>query len=187
MLKVNSIAPEFEANAFYENRFKKVKLSHYKGKWVVLFFYPADFTFVCPTELGELANHYETLSNLGVEILGVSTDTEFVHKAWHDSSSIVKTVKFPMIADPSCRISRAYETLIEDEGISNRATFLIDPDGRIKTIELHDNSVGRDINELIRKIHAAKFVRENGSEVCPVNWKPGEKTLTPGIDLVGKI
>jgi NADH-dependent peroxiredoxin subunit C len=152
-----------------------------------LFFYSADFTFVCPTELGELANHYEQIKAEGAEVISVSVDTAFVHKAWHDESATIKKIKYPMIADPARRVCVAYGTLIEDEGLSLRATFLIDPKGILKAYEFHDNSIGRSIDELIRKLQAAKFVEEHGGEVCPMDWKPGAKTLKPGLDLVGKI
>lgn len=188
MLRINEEAPNFEANAFYEGEVKRINLIDYRGKWVILFFYPADFTFICPTEIGDLADNYERIKRLGAEILSVSTDSEFVHKAWHDSSPTIKKVKFPMIADPTANICRLYKTYIFEEGISQRGTVLIDPDGKIKTFELHDNSIGRSTEELIRKLEAAKFVRDNGGvEVCPANWKKGSKTLKPGLNLVGKI
>jgi NADH-dependent peroxiredoxin subunit C len=185
--EINQLAPNFEAEAFQEGQIKKISLDNYKGKWVVVFFYPADFTFVCPTELGEMANKYEKFRELGAEILSISTDTVFVHKAWHDSSETIKKIRFPMVADPTGEISKAYGTYIYDEGLALRGSFIIDPDGVLKTIEIHDNSIGRSADELIRKLEAAKFTRENGGEVCPANWKPGEKTLKPGLDLVGKI
>ena len=186
-LAINENAPAFEAQAFHNGQITKVKLSDYKGKWVVLFFYPADFTFICPTELGEMADHYAELQQLGVEVLSVSTDTVFVHKAWHDNSDTIKKIKFPMVADPAGQICNAYGTMIPMEGLSLRGTFIIDPDGILKTIELNDNSIGRSAKELIRKVKAAQFVRENGGEVCPASWEPGQKTLKPGLDLVGKI
>lgn len=187
MVRINDKAPGFVTKAFHEGRVKDIDLSQYKGKWVVLFFYPADFTFVCPTELGELADHYEELRNLNTEVLSVSTDTEFVHKAWWDNSETIKKIKFPMLADPTGKICKDYGTYIEEEGLSLRGTFIIDPDGILKAYEIHDNSIGRSAQELIRKIQAAQFVREHGGEACPANWKPGEKTLKPGLDLVGKI
>ncbi len=187
MVKINEKAPEFEAEAFHEGEIKKVKLSDYRGKWVVLVFYPADFTFICPTELGELAENYEKFKDMNVEILSISTDTVFVHKAWHDSSPTINKIKFPMVADPTGRICRDYGTYIEDEGISLRGTFIIDPEGVLKAYELHDNSIGRSSAELMRKIQAAQFVEEHPGEVCPVNWEPGKETLKPGLDLVGKI
>ena len=187
MVEINEEAPEFTEDAYVNDEIKKINLSDYKGKWVVLFFYPADFTFVCPTELGDLADNYEKIKELGAEVISVSTDTAFVHKAWHDDSETIKKIKFPMLADPACRVCRAYGTLIEDEGLSLRATFLIDPEGKVKAFEFHDNSIGRSTEELIRRLQAAKFTKENQGQVCPMNWKPGGKTLKPGLDLVGKI
>ncbi len=187
MSKINEKAPDFTEDAFVDNDIKKISLKDYKGKWVVLFFYPADFTFVCPTELGELAKHYDEFKKLNTEIISVSTDTAFVHKAWHDTSDTIKHIKFPMLADPTRRVCTAYDTLIEDEGLSIRATFIIDPKGIIKAFEFHNNDIGRSIHELIRKIQAAKFVEDNNGQVCPMNWSPGTTTLKPGVDLVGKI
>ena len=187
MTEINQQAPAFKAKAYHQEQFKTISLEDYKGKWVVLFFYPADFTFVCPTELEELAGKYEELKKLGVEVISVSTDTEFVHKAWHDHSEAIKKVTYPMMADPTGTISKAYGVYIHDEGVALRGTFIIDPDGVLKAMEVHDNSIGRSADELIRKIEAAQFVRENGGEVCPASWKPGAKTLKPGMDLVGKI
>ena len=186
-LTINELAPDFNAEVFIDNEVKKISLFDYRGKWVVLFFYPADFTFVCPTELGDLADNYEKFKELGAEIISVSTDTVFVHKAWHDNSETIKKIKFPMLADPTTKICRKYQTLIAEEGLSLRATFLIDPEGILKAYEFHDNSIGRSSQELIRKIQAAKFVKENQGKVCPMNWEPGSETLTPGLDLIGKI
>ncbi len=186
-LEINSKAPAFEAKVFHNDEIKTVKLDNYKGKWVVLFFYPADFTFICPTELGELADHYDELKKINVEVLSVSTDTVFTHKAWHDSSPTIKKIKFPMVADPNAQICRNYGTYIAEEGLSLRGTFIVDPDGVLKAFELHDNSIGRSTKELIRKIKAAQFVREHGGEVCPASWEPGKSTLKPGLNLVGKI
>jgi NADH-dependent peroxiredoxin subunit C len=187
MVNVNDKAPEFIGEAFQNGDIKKLSLSDYKGKWVVLFFYPADFTFICPTELGELAENYSRIKELDAEIISVSTDTVFVHKAWHDTSETIKKIQFPMFADPTGKLCKAYETYIETEGLSTRATFLIDPNGIIKAYEFHDNSIGRSSKELIRKLQAAKFVNENQGQVCPVSWEPGSQTLKPGLDLVGKI
>lgn len=187
ILKIGHPAPSFTAEAFHKGEIKKVSLSDYKGKWVIVFFYPADFTFVCPTELGELADRYKEFVEQGAEILSVSTDTPFVHKAWHDASETIKKIQFPMVADPSHEISWKYNTLIEEEGVALRGSFLIDPEGVLKAFEVHDNSIGRSADELLRKLEAAKFVEEHGGEVCPANWKPGEETLKPGLDLVGKI
>ena len=180
-------APGFSAEVYHEDDIKRISLSDYKGKWVVLFFYPADFTFICPTELSEMADNYGKIKELGAEVLSVSTDTVFVHKAWHDTSAAIKKIKFPMVADPTGKICRAYGTYIEEEGLSLRGTFIIDPEGVLKAFEIHDNSIGRSAEELVRKLQAAKFVYEHGGEVCPANWKPGAETLKPGLDLVGKI
>ena len=187
MVNINEKAPDFKEDAFVNGEIKKISLNDYRGKWVVLFFYPADFTFVCPTELGELADNYEKIKKLGAEIISVSTDTAFVHKAWHDNSETIKKIKFPMLADPARRVCKNYWTLIEDDGLSLRATFIIDPNGIIKAFEFHDNNIGRSSDELIRKLQAAKFVSENKGQVCPMNWKPGAKTLKPALELVGKI
>jgi len=186
-LEINKPAPKFLAEAFHEGQIKKIALTDYIGKWVALFFYPADFTFVCPTELGDMADKYAKFQELGCEVLSISTDTVFAHKAWHDSSETIGKITFPMVADPTGKICYDYNTYITEEGVSLRGSFLINPEGVLKAYEIHDNSIGRSADELIRKLEAAKFVEENGGEVCPANWHPGEKTLTPGLDLVGKI
>ncbi len=186
MLKINEKAPVFNADAYHKEAIVKVNLEDYKGKWVVIVFYPADFTFVCPTELGELADNYDDFKSINAEVMVASTDTVFCHKAWHDSSPTIKKIEFPMLADPSGRMCREYGVLIEEEGLALRGTFIIDPDGMLKSYEINDNSIGRSSAELFRKLQAAQFVREHG-EVCPASWKPGGKTLKPGLDLVGKI
>ena len=132
VLEIGCPAPSFSAEAFVDGKIKKISLDDYRGKWVVIFFYPADFTFVCPTELGEMADKYSEFVSQGAEILSVSTDTVFVHKAWHDASDTIKKIKFPMVADPTHEISWKYGTLIEDEGVSLRGSFLIDPEGVLK-------------------------------------------------------
>lgn len=187
MIKINQSAPEFEENAYTNKEIKKIRLSDYKGKWVILFFYPSDFTFICPTELGELADKYGQFKELNAEIISISTDSAYVHKAWHDSSETIKKIKYPMLADPAHRICESYGTYILDEGLSLRATFLINPEGIIKAFEFHNNEIGRSSEELIRKLQAAKFVSENKGDVCPMNWKPGSKTLKPSLELIGKI
>ena len=187
MIQTNQKIPDIELEAFHNNEIKKIKLSDYKGKWLVLLFYPADFTFICPTELEEAANLYEEFKKSDAEILSVSTDTAFVHKAWHDSSPSIKKIQYPMLADPTGRLCKEFGTYIENEGISLRGSFIIDPDGVVKCVEIHDNSIGRNAKETLRKLKAAKFVRENKGQVCPANWDEGKKTLKPGLDLVGKI
>lgn len=185
--KIGQKAPNFEAEIYHQDQIKKIKLSDYKGKWVILVFYPADFTFVCPTELGDVADHYQEIQNLNTEVLSVSTDTVFVHKAWHDESDTIKKIQFPMLADPTGNITRSYGVYIEKEGMALRGTFIIDPEGKLKTMEIHDNGIGRSSKELIRKLQAAQFVAKYGDQVCPANWEPGKDTLKPGLDLVGKI
>jgi len=187
MIKISQQIPDFQLEAYQNDEIKKIKLSDYRGKWLVLIFYPADFTFICPTELEEAAELYEEFKKNDAEILSVSTDTVFVHKAWHDHSPAIKKVKFPMVADPTGKLCREMGTYIEEEGLSLRGSFIIDPDGILKAYEVHDNSIGRSAKELLRKLQAAKFVRENKGLVCPASWEPGKKTLKPGLDLVGKI
>ncbi|HNX94479.1 MAG TPA: alkyl hydroperoxide reductase subunit C [Holophaga sp.] len=184
---INSQLPAFTAQAFHDGKFVEIKDTDLKGKWSVLFFYPADFTFVCPTELGDMADKYDELKKIGVEVYSVSTDTHFVHKAWHDASETIKKIKFPMLADPTGTLTRAFGVHIDEEGLAYRGTFLIDPEGKVKLAEIQDNSIGRNADELFRKIQAAQFTAEHKGEVCPAKWKPGAATLKPGLDLVGKI
>lgn len=184
---INKKVTDMEFEVYQNENIKKVKLSDYRGKWVALVFYPADFTFVCPTELEELADNYEEFKKAGAEIISVSTDTVFVHKAWHDTSPAIKKIKYPMAADPTGNLSREFGTYIEEEGLALRGSFLINPDGIVKAYEIHDNSVGRSAKELLRKLQAAKFVSEHSGNVCPASWEPGKETLKPGLDLVGKI
>ena len=186
-MKINQRIPEFKVQAYHNGEFKTVTNEQLKGKWSIFFFYPADFTFVCPTELGDLADKYQQLKDLGVEVYSVSTDTHFVHKAWHDASDTIKKIKFPMLADPTALLSRAFGVHIEEEGIAYRGTFLVNPEGQVKISEVHDNGIGRNSDELLRKVQAAQFVASHPGEVCPAKWKPGAATLKPGLDLVGKI
>ena len=187
MTEINALVSDLELEAYHNNEIKKIKLSDYRGRWLILFFYPADFTFICPTELGEMADIYEEFKKADAEVLSVSTDTAFSHFAWHDESETIGKIKFPMVADPTGKLCKQMGTYIEEEGLSLRGSFVIDPDGVLKAYEIHDNSVGRSGAELLRKLQAAKFVREHGGEVCPANWKPGGDTLKPGVDLIGKI
>lgn len=187
MVKIGQKINDFEVDVFHDESLKKIKLSDFKGKWLVLVFYPADFTFICPTELEELADKYEEFKKLSAEVLSISTDTVFVHKAWHDNSPSIKKINFPMVADPTGNLCKEFGTYIDNEGLSLRGSFIIDAEGILKTFELHDNSIGRSADELLRKLQAAIFVSQNKGEVCPANWKPGKKTLKPGLDLVGKI
>ena len=187
MIKLNITAPSFKAMAFHNSEFKKVNLDDYKGKFVVLFFYPKDFTFVCPTELEDMAEHYDKIKALGGEVLSVSTDTEVVHLAWHNDSPRIGKITFPMVADPTHEISKAYDVLRDGEGVADRATIVIDPDQVVKAIEITDEPIGRNAAELVRKLEAMKFARENPNLVCPAKWQKGDDTLKPGEDLVGKL
>lgn len=187
MVKINQKVEDFILEAFHNEKIRKIQFSAYKGKWVVMLFYPADFTFICPTELEEAAENYKEFQKLGAEVLSVSADTVFVHKAWHDQSPAISKINFPMLADPTGKVCRQFGTYIEEEGLSLRGTFIIDPDGVLKAAEVHDNSIGRSAKEILRKLQAAKFVREHKGQVCPASWEPGKKTLKPGLDLVGKI
>jgi NADH-dependent peroxiredoxin subunit C len=184
---INSRIPDFKAQAFWKDDFKTITQKELQGKWSIFFFYPADFTFVCPTELGDMADKYDTFQKMGVEVYSVSTDTHFVHKAWHDVSDTIKKIKYPMLADPTGFLSRAFGVYIEEAGLAYRGTFLVDPEGRIKIAEIHDNGIGRNADELLRKVQAAQFVASHPNEVCPAKWKPGDQTLKPGLNLVGKI
>ncbi len=187
MIKVGQEIPDFAMNIYHNDEISEARLSDYKGKWVVLVFYPADFTFVCPTELEEVADLYPQFQQAGAEVISISTDTAFVHKAWHDNSPAISKVKYPMGADPTGDVSKLFDVYIENEGLALRGTFIIDPNGVLKTAEVHDLGIGRSAAEALRKLEAAKFVHEHGDEVCPANWTPGAETLKPGLDLVGKI
>lgn len=187
MSLINTEVKPFKTTAFHNGKFIEVTNESLKGKWSVVVFYPADFTFVCPTELEDLADNYAEFQKLGVEVYSVSTDTHFAHKAWHDTSDSIKKVNYVMLGDPTGAITRNFDVMIEEEGLALRGTFVINPDGQIKLCEIHDNGIGRDAKELLRKVRAAQYVATHPGEVCPAKWTPGEKTLAPSLDLVGKI
>ena len=187
MALVNTAIKPFSADAFKDGEFITVTDEDVKGKWAVFFFYPADFTFVCPTELGDVAYHYEELQSRDVEVYAVSTDTHFTHKAWHESSDTIAKVKYTMIGDPTGTLSSNFEVLREGQGLADRGTFVVDPDGVIQAMEVTAEGIGRDADDLVRKIKAAQYVRAHPDEVCPAKWKEGEATLAPSLDLVGKI
>ena len=187
MSLINTEIKPFKAQALKNGQFVEVTDASLKGKWSVVVFYPADFTFVCPTELEDLADYYDQFQKLGVEIYAVSTDTHFAHKAWHDTSDAIKKVKYTMIGDPTGAITRNFDVMIEEEGLALRGTFVINPQGEIKLCEIHDNGIGRDAKELQRKVQAAQYVAAHPGEVCPAKWTPGAETLKPSLDLVGKI
>ena len=177
----------FNATAYHNGQFIDVSEQDFIGKWSVVFFYPADFTFVCPTELADLADQYAEFQKMGVEIYSVSTDTHFTHKAWHDTSEEIKKIQYPMIGDPTWTLAKNFEVLIEAEGLADRGTFVIDPEGKIQIVEINAGGIGRDAQELLRKVKAAQYVHAHPGEVCPAKWKEGDATLAPSIDLVGKI
>ncbi len=187
MSLINTIIKPFKATAYQNGKFIDVSDATMKGKWSVVVFYPADFTFVCPTELEDLADNYAEFQKLGVDIFGVSTDSHFAHKAWHDTSEAIKKVQYALVGDPTATLARNFDVLIEEEGMALRGTFVINPEGQIKLCEIHDNGIGRDASELLRKVRAAKYVAEHPGEVCPAKWTEGAATLTPSLDLVGKI
>ena len=187
MALINTQIKPFNASAFKQGEFIDVSSDDLKGKWSVFFFYPADFTFVCPTELGDVADHYEELQSRGVEVYSVSTDTHFTHKAWHDSSDTIGKIQYTMIGDPTGVISRNFEVMREDQGLADRGTFVVDPNGIIQAMEITAEGIGRDAEDLLRKVKAAQYVAANPGEVCPAKWKEGEATLAPSLDLVGKI
>lgn len=187
MSLVNTQIKPFNATAYHNGKFIDVSEESLAGKWSVIVFYPADFTFVCPTELEDLADNYATFQKMGVEIYSVSTDTHFSHKAWHDTSEAIGKVQYPMIADPTHVLAENFGVLIKEEGIALRGTFVINPEGQIKVMEVHDNGIGRDATELLRKVRAAQYVAAHPGEVCPAKWEEGAATLTPSLDLVGKI
>lgn len=187
MSMINKSIPEFSCEAFHQGEFKTVTSEDVKGNWAIFMFYPADFTFVCPTELEDMAKHHEELLALGVEVYSVSTDTHFTHKAWHDSSDAIGKVTYPMLGDPTGKITRGFDVMIEEDGLALRGTFLANPEGIIKVAEVHDLGIGRSAKDMVRKVKAAQYVATHDGEVCPAAWEEGEKTLTPSLDLVGKI
>lgn len=187
MSLINSSVKPFKATAYQNGKFIEVTDATLKGKWAIIMFYPADFTFVCPTELEDLADNYAEFQKMGVEVYGVSTDSHFAHKAWHDTSEAIKKVTYPLIGDPTGTLTRNFDVMIEEDGMALRGTFVINPEGQIKLCEIHDNGIGRDASELLRKVKAAQYVAAHPGEVCPAKWTEGASTLTPSLDLVGKI
>lgn len=187
MSNINTMIPKFSANAFHNGEFKTITHNDVIGQWAIFIFYPADFTFVCPTELEDMQNKYSELQELGVEVYAVSTDSHFVHKAWHDSSEAIGKVTYPMIGDPTGAITRGFGIMFEEAGQALRGTFLVNPEGIIKVSEVHDFGIGRSAADILRKTKAAQYVANNDGEVCPAAWEQGQETLTPSLDLVGKI
>ena len=187
MSLVNTEIKPFIATAYHQGSFVPVTDADLRDKWSIVFFYPADFTFVCPTELGDLADHYAEFQSRGVEVYAVSTDTHFTHKAWHDASDTIRKIQYPMIGDPTHQLARNFEVLREAEGLADRGTFLVDPHGVIQFSEVTAEGIGRNAEELMRKVKAAQYVAAHPGEVCPAKWQEGEDTLAPSLDLVGKL
>ena len=178
---------DFKVQAYQTGEFRQVSKEDILGKWAIFCFYPADFTFVCPTELEDLQNNYEKLKGLGCEVYSVSCDTHFVHKAWADTSKTIKKLEYTMLADPTHAIAKDFEVLVEETGLAQRGTFLVNPEGKIVVYEVHADGIGRNADDVVRKLQAAQFVAEHGDEVCPAKWTPGAETLKPSLDLVGMI
>lgn len=176
----------FTVQAFHRGDFKTITEERLDGMWSVFVFYPADFTFVCPTELGDLADIYSDFLKIGCEVYAVSTDTHFTHKAWCDVSETIQRVTYPMLADPTHTLCKDFGVLIESEGQALRGTFIVDPQREIVAYEVHSPGIGRNVRETLRTVQAAQFV-SNSDEVCPAGWIPGKPTISPSIDLVGKI
>ena len=187
MSLINKEVNDFKVQAYVGKDFKEVTKKDILGKWSVFFFYPADFTFVCPTELEDLANKYEEFKKIGCEIYSVSCDTHFVHKAWHDASDTIKKIQYPMLADPTGALARDFDVMIEADGLAERGSFIVNPEGRIVAYEVIAGNVGRNADELLRRVQASQFVAEHGDQVCPPKWQPGASTLKPSLDLVGII
>lgn len=184
---IGSVLPDFQVNAFQNGEVNSLMRSDLMGHWSILFFYPADFSFVCPTELGDLADHYDAFQQADTEIYSISENTEFVHQAWHEQSAEVGKVTYPMIADPAGVLARHYDVLNEQLGQAYRGVFILDPQGTVRSYTVNDMGIGRNAGEILRTLQAAQFVAEHGDRVCPANWHAGEQTLKPGTDLVGKI
>ncbi len=187
MSLINREVADFSVQSFHNGEFKTITKEDIKGKWSVFFFYPADFTFICPTELEDLADKYEEFKSINCEIFSVSCDTHFVHKAWYDTSERIKKISYPMLADPTHSLSEDFEVYIDRDGMSERGTFVVNPKGKIVAYEINAGNVGRNAEELLRKVKASQFVYEHGDEVCPAKWKPGDETLKPSLDLVGRL
>ena len=187
MSLINKKVSDFKVQAYQNGEFREVTLEEIKGHWSVFVFYPADFSYVCPTELGELADNYDKFKEVDCEVYSVSADTQFVHKAWADASETIAKIKYPMLADPTGKLARDFEVMIEEEGLALRGSFVINPEGEIKAYEVHDNGIGRNAEELLRKVQAAQFVAKHGDQVCPAKWHPGEETIAPSLDLIGKL
>lgn len=187
MSLINTQVQPFKNQAFHNGKFIEVTEANLKGKWSVFIFMPAAFTFNCPTEIEDAADNYAEFQKAGAEVYIVTTDTHFSHKVWHETSPAVGKANFPLIGDPTHHLTRAFGVHIDEAGLALRGTFIINPEGQIKTMEVHDNAIARDVKETVRKLKAAQYVASHPGEVCPAKWNDGAKTITPSLDLVGKI
>ena len=186
---INTKVQPFKVNAFHNGKFVEVTEKDWSnGKnWSVVIFMPAAFTFNCPTEIEDAAKHYGEFTKANTEVYIVTTDTHFSHKVWHETSAAVGQAKFPLVGDPTHQLSNAFGVHIAEEGLALRGTFVIDPSGTIKTLEIHSNEIARDVTETVRKLKAAQYTAAHPGEVCPAKWKEPQKTLKPSLELVGKI
>ncbi len=184
---INTPVQPFTAQAFHNGKFVTVTEQNLQGKWSVFIFMPAAFTFNCPTEIEDAADNYAEFQKAGAEVYIITTDTHFSHKVWHETSPAVGKAKFPLLGDPTHTLTRAFDVHIDAEGLALRGTFIINPEGGVKTAEVHSNEIARDISETLRKLKAAQYTAANPGQVCPAKWKEGAATLTPSLDLVGKI
>ena len=187
MSLINTQVQPFKAHAFHNSKFIEVTEQTLKGKWSVFIFMPAAFTFNCPTEVEDAAENYAEFQKLETQVYIITTDTHFAHKVWHETSPAVGKAKFPLVGDPTHALTHAFGVHIAEEGLALRGTFLINPEGMIKTAEVHSNEIARDVSETLRKLKAAQYTAKNPGQVCPAKWKEGAATLTPSLDLVGKI
>ncbi len=187
MSLINKEISDFTAEGYHEGEFKTFTKADIMGKWSVFFFYPADFSYVCPTELEDLANKYPDFQSVGCEIYSISTDTQYVHKAWHDTSDSIKKINYVMLADPTHVLSRDFDVIIESNGLADRGSFIINPEGKIVSYEVTSGNIGRNADELFRTLQACQFVYEHGDEVCPAKWTPGAETIKPSLDLIGQL
>lgn len=187
MSLINTPVQPFKVQAFHNGKFIEITNESLKANWSILIFMPAAFTFNCPTEVEDAADKYAEFQKAGAEVYIVTTDSHFAHKVWHETSPAVGKAKFPLIGDPTHQLTRAFGVYIEEDGMAFRGTFVIDPQGHIKTAEVHSNEIARDVKETLRKLKAAQYTAANPGQVCPAKWNEGAKTLTPSLDLVGKI
>lgn len=185
MSLINKEISDFKVSAYHNGEFRTVTKDDVLGRWSLFFFYPADFTFVCPTELEDLQNKYDEFRQAVCEVYAVSTDSHFVHKAWHDTSAKIGKITFPMLADPTHELCEDFEVLIDEDGMAERGSFIVNPEGKIVVYEVNAGGIGRNADELFRRLQASQFVAEHGDQVCPAKWEPGADTLRPSLELVG--